>query len=64
MLGTLVVCLTSQFSNGAFVLKHHGVFQTYDWGSAIRDQAEPNRIHWAAFFGDVDQPRLPRLLPL
>ncbi len=54
MLGTLVVCLPSQFSNGAFVLKHHGVFQTYDWGRTIREQAEPTRIHWAAFFGDVD----------
>jgi hypothetical protein len=54
MLGTLVVCLPAQFSNGAFVFKHHGVFQTYDWGHAIREQAEPTRIHWAAFFGDVD----------
>jgi hypothetical protein len=54
MLGTLVVCLPAQFSNGAFVVKHHGVFQTYDWGDAIRAQAEPTRIHWAAFFGDVD----------
>ena len=54
MLGTLVVCLPSQFANGAFVVKHHGVFQTYDWGHAIREQAEPTRIYWAAFFGDVD----------
>jgi hypothetical protein len=54
MLGTLVVCLPSQFSNGAFVVKHHGVFQTYDWGQAIREQGESTRIHWAAFFGDVD----------
>jgi hypothetical protein len=54
MFGTLVVCLPSQFSNGAFVLRHHGVFQTYDWGRAISEQAEPTRIHWAAFFGDVD----------
>ena len=54
MLGTLVVCLPSQFSNGAFVVKHHGVFQTYDWGEAIREQDEPTRIYWAAFFGDVD----------
>src|SRR5207253_2489965 len=53
MLGTLVVCLPAQFSNGAFVVKHRGVFQTYDWGHAIREQAEPTRIHWAAFFGDV-----------
>lgn len=54
MLGTLVVCLPSQFSNGAFVVKHRGLFQTYDWGDAIKAQAEPARIHWAAFFGDVD----------
>jgi len=54
MLGTLVVCLPAQFSNGAFVVKHHGIFQTYDWGEAIREQTEPTRIHWAAFFGDVD----------
>src|SRR5580693_6434887 len=46
MLGTLVVCLPAQFSNGAFVVKHHGVFQTYDWSEAIRDQVEPTRIHW------------------
>lgn len=54
MLGTLVVCLPAQFSNGAFVVKHHGVFHTYDWSDEIREQAEPTRIHWAAFFGDVD----------
>jgi hypothetical protein len=54
MLGTLVVCLPSQFSNGALVLKHQGIFQTFDWGAAIRQQAEPTRLHWAAFFGDVD----------
>ncbi|MFN0169550.1 MAG: hypothetical protein ACKV22_24270 [Bryobacteraceae bacterium] len=54
MLGTLVVCLPSQFSSGAFVVKHHGIFHTYDWGHEIQQQAEPARIHWAAFFGDVD----------
>ncbi len=54
MLGTLVVCLPSQFSNGAFVLKHHGIFQTYDWGRIIEKQTEPTQLHWAAFFGDVD----------
>ena len=32
MLGTLVVCLPSQFSNGALVVKHRGVLQTFDWG--------------------------------
>ncbi len=54
MLGTLVVCLPSQFSNGALVVKHQGVFQTFDWSAAIQQQAEPTRLHWAAFFGDVD----------
>src|SRR5712692_4025687 len=54
MLGTLVVCLPSQFSNGAFGVKHHGVLQTFDCGHAIKEQAEPTRIHWAAYFSDVD----------
>ena len=54
MLGTLVVCLPSQFSNGALVVKHRGVFQTFDWSAAVQQQAEPTRLHWAAFFGDVD----------
>jgi len=54
MLGTLVVCLPSQFSNGMLVVKHRGVFQIFDWAGAISKQAEPARIHWAAFFGDVD----------
>ena len=54
MLGTLVVCLPSQFSNGALVVKHQGIFQTFNWADAIQQQAEPTRLHWAAFFGDVD----------
>ncbi len=54
MLGTLVVCLPSRFSNGVFVLKHQGIFQGYEWGRSIEEQTEATRIHWAAFFGDVD----------
>lgn len=54
MLGTLVVCLPSRFSNGAFVVKHHGILHTYDWEEAIDRQTIPHQIHWAAFFGDVD----------
>jgi hypothetical protein len=54
MIGTLVVCLPAQFANGALVVKHHGILQTFDWATAIRHQKEPMRIHWAAFFGDVD----------
>jgi hypothetical protein len=54
MFGTLVVCLPSQFGHGQLVLSHRGVVQKYDWGEAIREQKEPNQLHWAAFFGDVD----------
>lgn len=54
MLGTLVVCLSSQFGGGDLVLVHRGVEERYRWGDAIRSQKESNRIHWAAFFGDVD----------
>lgn len=54
MFGTLVVCLPSQFSNGNLVLSHRGVVQKFDWGSAIQKQKDPNQLHWAAFFGDVD----------
>jgi hypothetical protein len=54
MFGTLVVCLPSQFENGKLVLSHRGVVQKFDWGRAIQAQKPPNRLHWVAFFGDVD----------
>jgi hypothetical protein len=52
--GTLVVCLPSQFMNGALVLSHRGVVRKFDWGRAIQAQKKPNQLHWVAFFGDVD----------
>lgn len=52
--GTLVVCLPAQFRRGNLVLRHRGVVQRYDWGSAIEKQKRPNQLHWLAFFGDVD----------
>jgi hypothetical protein len=54
MLGSLVVCLPSRFSAGQFVVSHRGSFKIFEWGSDIDKQPEPNRIRWAAFFGDVD----------
>ncbi len=54
MIGTLVVCLPSQFEHGAFVLTHRGIVQKFDWGKSIAAQKEANQLHWAAFFGDVD----------
>jgi hypothetical protein len=54
MIGTLVVCLPSQFERGSFVLTHRGIVQKFDWGKAVAAQKEANQLHWAAFFGDVD----------
>lgn len=54
MFGTLVVCLPSQFSHGDLVLVHRGVVRKFDWANAIQKQTDPSRLHWAAFFGDVD----------
>lgn len=53
-MGSLVVCLPSQFAFGSFVVSHHGVHKIFDWAEDIRHQADPAALHWAAFFGDVD----------
>jgi hypothetical protein len=36
------------------VLTHRGIVQKFDWARAIAAQKAANRLHWAAFFGDVD----------
>ena len=54
MFGTLVVCLPSLFRSGTLVLTHRGVVKKFDWAHAIEAQKNPNQVHWAAFFGDVD----------
>ncbi len=54
MFATLVVCLPAQFRKGDLVLTHRGVVKKFDWADAIAQQKEPNQLHWAAFFGDVD----------
>jgi hypothetical protein len=54
MFGTLVVCLPSRFWRGDLILSHRGVVQKFDWGERIEKQTPANKLHWAAFFGDVD----------
>lgn len=54
MLGTLVVCLPARFTGGALIVEHRGAEMTFDWGTAVNTQAEAHRVHWAAFFGDVN----------
>lgn len=54
MLGTLVVCLPSRFSQGQLVASHQGAREVFDWGSEIDRDPAPDRVRWGAFFGDVD----------
>jgi hypothetical protein len=54
MVGSLVVCLPSQFNSGQFILSHRGIVVEHDWGAAIKGQKSPAQLHWAALFGDVN----------
>ena len=55
MFGSLVVCLSSQFTGGSLVTRHQGQEVTYDWSSPASDPV----IQWAAFFSDVEHEILP-----
>ena len=54
MLGTLVVCLPSRFSQGMLLVMHRGAYRLFDWAEEIEVDPNPKTIRWAAFFGDVD----------
>ena len=54
MLGSLVVCLPTQFTGGELIVRHHKQEIEYDWFSTASDI-----LHWAAFFSDVEHEVLP-----
>jgi hypothetical protein len=51
--GTLVVCLPCEFSNGNFVLSHAGSKKSYAWSKTAGSYGS-KKIEWCAFFADVD----------
>ena len=57
MLGTLVVCLPTQFSGGRLVTRHGGKEVHFDWSSPHNNPLQD--IHWAAFFNDIEHEVLP-----
>ncbi|XP_065913765.1 uncharacterized protein [Dysidea avara] len=57
MFGSLVVCLPTQFSGGALVVRHKKEVMKYDWSLPISDPF--NGLQWAAFFSDIEHEVLP-----
>ena len=53
----LVVCLPSLSNGGSLVARHDGRQTTYDWSLPADDPV--HKIHWAAFFGDVEHEIIP-----
>jgi hypothetical protein len=48
MIGTLVVCLASEFTGGEFILYKNGYPIEFNWATE-----SSNRIQWNAFYGDL-----------
>ncbi|KAJ5790206.1 uncharacterized protein N7518_007217 [Penicillium psychrosexuale] len=48
-IGSLVVCLPSQFKGGDLVVNHEGRQVVFDW-----DQQSASAIQWAAFYSDCE----------
>ena len=57
LLGTIIVCLPTQFVGGALVTRHNGQQVTYDWSSPAGEPAQ--KIQWAAVTSDVEHEILP-----
>ncbi|PYI16592.1 hypothetical protein BO99DRAFT_217958 [Aspergillus violaceofuscus CBS 115571] len=48
-IGSLVVCLPSQFSGGRLTVRHGGQQKAFDWS-----EASQSAIQWAAFYSDCE----------
>ncbi|OJJ97431.1 hypothetical protein ASPACDRAFT_123315 [Aspergillus aculeatus ATCC 16872] len=48
-IGSLVVCLPSQFSGGRLTVRHGGQQSAFDWS-----EASQSAIQWAAFYSDCE----------
>ncbi|OJJ43939.1 hypothetical protein ASPZODRAFT_72321 [Penicilliopsis zonata CBS 506.65] len=48
-IGSLVVCLPSEFSGGQLIVRHHGKTVSFDWSSS-----SGSTIQWAAFYSDCE----------
>ena len=54
MIGSLVVCLPTQFSGGDLAVRHQNEEIRYNWSSDV-----PNCLSWAMFFSDIEHEVLP-----
>ena len=57
MLGSLVVCLPTEFSGGELVTRHYGHTVKFDWSSPPDNPRKT--ASWAVFFSDVEHEVLP-----
>ena len=57
-IGTLLVCLPSQFMGGNLVIRHNGQKVEFKWQSASLE-CQDEAIHWAAVFNDAKYEILP-----
>ncbi len=53
VVGTLVVCMPTNFSGGELVVRHDAEVR-YDWARHTHSREPVTTLCWAAFYGDVD----------
>lgn len=61
-LGTITVCLPTDFTGGELVVKQDGRIKTFDWGKTGSDsKSHKDHIQWAFLFADCEHEVLPVL---